>query len=138
MGTSSDSNELKYTIRYLVTYHSSRSLSKLSVLREIDHNKDFWNAAIKIFNAYSKEADNVFNNLLVLLGNIVRENPSVGNNLSNVLGNLVETIKEKTGQVRKTAAILLANICKDAKMLELTRTFHSTEVLASLAKQLVN
>ena len=54
-----------------------------------------------------------------------------------MIGKLIEVIKNKTGMIRKSAAITLAKMCKDQQNLEVARSLHGTELLMQLQKYIL-
>ncbi len=78
------------------------------------------------------------NNTLVFLSNLVDKIPNFKKTCKNLLEPLTLLVKEKTGSVRKSAAILLAKLCSEASNLNIARKFRATEILVNLSKFLID
>ena len=87
-------------------------------------------------SANSKEDVVAVNNSIVLLTTLVEIEDKWTGQMHAFIAPLTQVIKEKTGALRKSAAILLAKLCKDPANLEKARELHATKVLMSLAGNL--
>lgn len=92
--------------------------------------------AIKIIINEINKADfqNVvlLNNSILLFSTILEQDASLAKNFIDVLEKLIFIVKEKTGVIRKTAAVLIAKMCQDKEILENARSLHATELLLNL------
>ena len=77
------------------------------------------------------------NNTIVFLTTVVQKVPPLKAPMGTLLEPLIFIVKERTGQPRKSAAILLANLCQEKDNLEEARRLHGTEVLMNLSKLLL-
>lgn len=86
---------------------------------------------VKNFLDNSKDIVTI-NNTLVFLSTLSEQIIESIKKLRVLIEVLVKIIKERTGPVRKSAAILLAKICQDKENLVEARKFHATEILINL------
>ena len=77
------------------------------------------------------------NNTIVFLTTLIQLVPEYKKVFGNLLEPLLFLVKEKVGQIRKSAAILMANLCQEEKNLGEARRLHATEVLVNLSQVLL-
>lgn len=76
------------------------------------------------------------NNSIILLTTLVETSDTYLEKLNPIIPVLALIIKEKTGVLRKSAAILLAKLCKEPQNLSKARELHAIDVLMSLINKL--
>jgi hypothetical protein len=74
----------------------------------------------------------LLNNSILLVSNLVTKDIAFAQPFRSILERLVFILKEKTGPLRKTAAITLAKMSQDKAVLERCRELHATELLINL------
>jgi len=57
--------------------------------------------------------------------------------LKCIIKPLTDIVKDKTGTLRSSSAILLSKLCQEPSNIEYARSIHSTEILLSLSKVLL-
>jgi hypothetical protein len=75
---------------------------------------------------------NRFCNTCTLCNNFLELEPRFLDEFKPMIGKLIVVLKDKSGIIRKSAAILLAKMCKDERNLEVARSLHGTELLMQL------
>ena len=78
------------------------------------------------------------NNTIVFLSNLVENVSELNKHCIVFVQPLIYILKEKTGVLRKQAAIMLAKMSKNEQNLLNIRKHHGTEILLNLQKYLVN
>ncbi len=77
------------------------------------------------------------NNIFTATSKLIDLNPSKSILFKSCVKRLLDLIKDRTGFVRKSAGILLAKLCQNEEILSIARSLHSTEILLTLQKVLL-
>lgn len=131
-------SEHKNIIKYLTI--SIKKIDKKKLLDYFTNLKNF-NTNLSLFineNYKKKEEIQLLNNTLVFLSSISDLIPEIMENWSFLLEPLTVIVKDRIGVLRKSAAILLAKLCRVPKLEKKARELNATKILVNLSKFLLD
>ena len=78
-----------------------------------------------------------FVNTCTLINNLIEYESQFLTEFKVLIGKLIEIMKEKTDQIRQSAATTLAKLCQDKNNLEVCRSLHGMEIMLQLQSHLL-
>jgi len=78
-----------------------------------------------------------FVNTCTLINNLIEYESQFLTEFKVIIAKLIEIMKEKTDQIRQSAATTLAKLCQDKNNLEVCRSLHGMEIMLQLQQHLI-
>jgi len=78
-----------------------------------------------------------FVNTCTLINNLIEYESKFLTEFKVIIAKLIEVMKEKTDQIRQSAATTLAKLCQDKNNLEVCRSLHGMEIMLQLQQHLI-
>ena len=127
----------KNLIKFLTI--SIKKIDKAKLLDYFKNLKEFNNNLLFYINGNYNEQKNIqlLNNTIVFISTLSDSIPELMENWGFLLEPLIFIVKERVGVLRKTAAILLAKLCRVKKLERKARELNATKLLVNLSKYLL-